>query len=118
VDPAANVIGRISPAGSITEFTDGLSTGAEPTSIVKGSDGKLWFTEQATGKIGKITTAGVITEFSSGLSGSGEPADIAGSTGRLEAHALAVGDDGLGELRLAAAAELPVGVALDARAAR
>ena len=36
VDPAANVIGRITPTGSITEFTDGLSDGAEPTSIVKG----------------------------------------------------------------------------------
>jgi len=84
VDPAANVIGRITPEGSITEFTDGLSTGAEPTSIVKGPDGKLWFTEQETGKIGKITTAGVITEFSSGLSGSGEPADIAaGPDGNL-----------------------------------
>ena len=84
VDPAANVVGRITPEGSITEFTDGLSTGAEPTSIVKGSDGKLWFTEHATGKIGRITTAGVITEFSSGLSGSGEPADIAaGPDGNL-----------------------------------
>jgi streptogramin lyase len=84
VDPAADVIGRITPEGSITEFTDGLSTGAQPTSIVKGSDGKLWFTEHAAGRIGKITTAGVITEFSSGLSGSGEPADIAaGPDGNL-----------------------------------
>jgi virginiamycin B lyase len=84
VDPVANVIGRITPAGSITEFTDGLSDAAEPTSIVKGSDGRLWFTEQASGKIGAITTAGVITEFSSGLSGSDQPADIAaGPDGKL-----------------------------------
>jgi streptogramin lyase len=84
VDPAANVIGRITTTGSITEFTDGLSDAAEPTSIVKGSDGRLWFTEQATGKIGAITTAGVITEYSSGLSGSDEPADIAaGPDGKL-----------------------------------
>jgi streptogramin lyase len=84
VDPAANVIGRITPTGSITEFTDGLSDDAEPTSIVKGPDSRLWFTEQATGKIGAITTAGVITEFSSNLSGSDEPADIvAGPDGKL-----------------------------------
>jgi streptogramin lyase len=84
VDPVANVIGRITPEGSITEFTNGLSDGAEPTAIAKGSDGKLWFTEQAAGKIGRITTAGVITEFSSGISGSSEPADIAaGPDGNL-----------------------------------
>jgi streptogramin lyase len=84
VDPTANVIGRITPTGSITEFTDGLSDDAEPTSIVKGPDSRLWFTEQATGKIGAITTAGVITEFSSNLSGSDEPADIvAGPDGKL-----------------------------------
>ena len=84
VDPAANVIGRITPTGSITEFTDGLSDGAEPTSIVKGPDNRLWFTEEETGKIGAITSAGVITEFSSSLSGSDEPADIvAGPDGKL-----------------------------------
>jgi streptogramin lyase len=84
VDPAANLIGRITQDGSITEFTDGLSPAAEPTSIAKGPDGSLWFTEKATGRIGKITTAGVITEFTSGLSGSGEPASIAkGPDGNL-----------------------------------
>ena len=76
VDPAANLIGRITREGSITEFTTGLSSSAEPNSITKGPDGKLWFTEKATGRIGTITTAGEITEFTSGLSGSGEPADI------------------------------------------
>ena len=84
VDPLANVVGRITPEGSITEFPGGRSDGAEPTAIAKGPDGKLWFTEQAAGKIGRITTAGVITEFSSGLSGSSEPADIvAGPDGNL-----------------------------------
>ncbi len=76
VDSAANLIGRITPTGSITEFTDGLSDASEPTGITKGPDGAMWFTEADTGKIGRITTAGVITEFSSGLSGSDEPDDI------------------------------------------
>jgi streptogramin lyase len=84
VDPTANVVGRITPDGSITEFTDGLDVGAEPTAITKGPDGKLWFTEKGTGGIGRISTGGTITEFTSGLSGSGEPADIAtGPDGNL-----------------------------------
>ena len=84
VDPAANLVGRITTGGSITEFTDGLDPAAEPTAITKGPDGKLWFTEKGTGRIGKITTGGNITEFTSGLSGSDEPADIAtGPDGNL-----------------------------------
>jgi streptogramin lyase len=83
-DSAANLIGRITPEGSITEFTDGLSDGAGPTGIAKGPDGALWFTEKAAGKIGRITTSGVITEFSSNISGSSEPTDIAkGPDGNL-----------------------------------
>jgi streptogramin lyase len=76
VDPAANVIGRITTGGSITEFTTGLHAAAQPTAITKGPDGKLWFTEKGTGRIGRISTGGTITEFTSGLSGSDEPADI------------------------------------------
>jgi virginiamycin B lyase len=76
VDSAANLIGRITPTGSITEFTDGLSDAAAPTGITKGPDGAMWFTESAAGKIGRITTAGAITEFSNNISGSSEPTDI------------------------------------------
>jgi hypothetical protein len=76
VDSGANVIGRITPTGSITGFTDGLTPSSAPTGITKEPDGAMWFTESATGMIGRITTAGVITEFSSGLSGSDSPDDI------------------------------------------
>jgi streptogramin lyase len=76
VDSAANLIGRITPDGSITEFTDGLSDAGAPTAITKGPDGALWFTESDAGKIGRISTAGTITEFSSNISGSSEPTDI------------------------------------------
>jgi streptogramin lyase len=83
-DPAANLIGRITPTGNITEFTDGLSDAAGPTGIAKGPDGALWFTEADAGQIGRITTSGVITEFSSGISGSSNPQDIAtGPDGNL-----------------------------------
>jgi streptogramin lyase len=76
VDSAAHLIGRITPDGSITEFTDGLTPNSQPSGITKGPDGALWFTETATGNIGRITTSGVISEFSSELSGSGSPHDI------------------------------------------
>jgi uncharacterized protein (TIGR03437 family) len=60
-EPNAGKIGRITTAGSITEFpapNAGLLAG-----IASGPDGNIWFVEQAPGKIGKITTAGTVTEF-------------------------------------------------------
>jgi streptogramin lyase len=57
-------IGRITPAGAITEFTSGLTHGT-PNDITLGPDGNLWFTEvgAATNAIGRITPTGTITEF-------------------------------------------------------
>jgi len=84
VDPAANLIGRITTGGSITEFTAGLTGSSGPSYITKGPDGALWFTEANAGRIGRITTDGTITEFSSGISGSSQPSDIAaGPDGNL-----------------------------------
>jgi streptogramin lyase len=77
-------IGRISPAGTMTEFTAGLSGPAER--IALGPDGNLWFTEPSQEKIGRITPAGTITEHSipSGLLSSAKLAGIAaGSDGNL-----------------------------------
>jgi virginiamycin B lyase len=56
-----NKIGRISPAGVITEFSNGLAAGSIPGGITAGPDGALWFTEIAGNNIGRITTSGVIT---------------------------------------------------------
>jgi virginiamycin B lyase len=53
---AANAIGRITPAGVVTEFP--LPNGSQPFGIAGGHDGTLWFTESGTDKIGHITTAG------------------------------------------------------------
>src|SRR6266567_1253395 len=56
-----NQIGRITPAGKITEFR--LPTpNSFPAGIVAGSDGRLWFVELA-GAIGSITPAGTISEY-------------------------------------------------------
>src|SRR5262249_39425251 len=56
---AIGKIGRITPAGVITEFD--TTPFGEPGRITAGSDGNLWFT--VGGKIGQITPAGVIQVF-------------------------------------------------------
>jgi virginiamycin B lyase len=70
-------IGRITPAGVVTMFalpnSQGYSQGGGgylygigfgPISIIKGSDGNLWFTGLfSKGMIGRITSAGVVAEF-------------------------------------------------------
>jgi streptogramin lyase len=58
------VIGQITPAGAITEFStpNSLASG-EPLGIASGPDGNLWFTEGGGANIGRITPAGVVTEF-------------------------------------------------------
>jgi len=55
------LIGRVTPQGTITEFTARI--GSDPHGIAAGSDGNLWFAETGSGLIGRITPAGVTTEF-------------------------------------------------------
>ncbi len=78
-------IGRITPEGTITEFTTGLTANSQPTGITAGPDGNLWFTENANpGAIGRITPTGTITEFTTGLSANSQPTGItAGPDGNL-----------------------------------
>ncbi|HSK50025.1 MAG TPA: hypothetical protein VK889_05955 [Solirubrobacterales bacterium] len=63
---ASPAIGRITPAGTIAEFRDGLG-GGNPRSIVVGPDGNLWFGigegKSSAPAIGRITPQGVITRF-------------------------------------------------------
>jgi len=56
----AGKIGRITPAGAITEFA--LAPGSGPEDITFSSDG-LWFTESAADRIGRIRTDGTMTEI-------------------------------------------------------
>src|SRR3954470_16702625 len=53
---AAKNVGRITPAGQVTEFQ--VCTDCFPTDIVQGSDGVLYFTKNDAA-LGRITTAGV-----------------------------------------------------------
>jgi streptogramin lyase len=58
-----NRIGRITPAGVVTEFPALPTPNSEPAEITAGPDGNLWFTEALGNRIGRITPAGVVTEF-------------------------------------------------------
>ena len=74
-------IGRITPAGVITEFPIAGSQGL--TGITSGPDGNLWFTDEFAGTIGHINTSGTgLTIFS--LPATSHPQGItAGSDGNL-----------------------------------
>src|SRR6185295_8631141 len=43
------------------------TAGAEPSGLVTGPDGRLWFTEHAAGKVGAVTPQGVFQEYPVGL---------------------------------------------------
>ena len=66
-----NRIGRITPAGVVTEFggltpypsTCEVNWPGGPTGITLGGDGNLWFSEVCNGLIGRITPQGAVTEF-------------------------------------------------------
>src|SRR5262245_32552045 len=70
----ADRIGRITPAGVVTQFS--LPFLSQPSEITAGPDGNLWFTEPGSSRIGRITPAGVITEFSAGITPNSRPAGI------------------------------------------
>ena len=80
----ANRIGRITPAGAVTEFSTVVCC---PTGIAAGPDGALWFAESngsspPYGQVGRITTGGSVTEFSQGISAYSAPEElVAGPAG-------------------------------------
>lgn len=84
-------VGKITPAGAVTEFSAGISASATPWGIAAGPDGNLWFTEGDGGppsysapRIGRITTSGAVTEFTQGLSAGTYPQGIvAGPDGNM-----------------------------------
>jgi streptogramin lyase len=81
-EASGNRIGRITPAGVITEFPiPTLASG--PNQITAGPDGNLWFTETQAAKIGRITLAGAITEFPVPTTDSGPSSITAGPDGNV-----------------------------------
>jgi hypothetical protein len=77
-------IGRITPAGQITEFSTGLNPGAGPGGITLGPDGNLWFTDGGTtAAIGRITTPPAAVSGAAQVLGSG----AASVSGTVNGHA-------------------------------
>ena len=58
-------ISRITPTGTITEFTLPVGSGgfSDPEDITAGPGGALFFTDFGRDQIGRITTGGQITQF-------------------------------------------------------
>lgn len=76
----AQKTGRITPAGSLTEFA--LPPGNSPVDIALGSDGNLWVTTGTSGSLYRITTVGILTGFNVGFQGT-PWAITSGSDGHL-----------------------------------
>jgi streptogramin lyase len=84
VETSANKIGRMTPAGTLTEFSPVAGGNVAPTGIAVGADGNIWFGQRNRNRIGRITTGAtpVVTESSATTSGGAE--DIAaGPDGNL-----------------------------------
>jgi streptogramin lyase len=73
------LIGRITPAGAITEFA---KAHAEPVEITAGRDGNVWFSD-FWGRIGRVTPAGKIREFTVPHNAGGLKAIASGRDGSL-----------------------------------
>jgi streptogramin lyase len=66
--PPAGKIGRITPAGALTEFPVSASDGTLLSDLIVGHDGNLWFTESVFDSVGpdavgRITPSGAVTAF-------------------------------------------------------
>lgn len=90
-------IGRVTPRGEITEFSDCLRQMplfAGPNFLTRGPDGNVWFTTWPSGddvhptrasvpSIGRVTPSGKITEFRFGLHKRSDPDSLVAAGGRL-----------------------------------
>jgi streptogramin lyase len=77
-----NLIGKISPSGTITEYPL-PPVGSAPAAIALGSEGDMWFTEPGIEKLGRITPSGEVTEFSAPLIAGGPESLIQGADGNI-----------------------------------
>ncbi len=72
--PFGDFIGKMTPAGSVTEFP--LSGGTDPYGITSGPDGNLWFVAYGTNTIDVMSTAGTMLDEDPIGNGLGSLADI------------------------------------------
>ena len=79
-EESASKVGRITPAGSLTEYQVPTAN-AGLGGIATGPDGNVWFTESKTNKLGRVIPAtGQIKEFATGKSPGGI---VGGADGNL-----------------------------------
>lgn len=80
-------IGKITPSGSITEYTvPSIPYGSGLIGLASGSDGNMWFTMYGNGTsnaVGKITTSGVSTLYSIPTYGAQPRSITAGPDGNM-----------------------------------
>ncbi|MHB8147439.1 MAG: virginiamycin B lyase family protein [Vulcanimicrobiaceae bacterium] len=64
-ESVGNKIGKITTAGSITEFSAGLPANSQPEKLISGPDGNVWFTGYWNGCacLGRIAPSGTISTF-------------------------------------------------------
>jgi streptogramin lyase len=79
---ATGRIGRITPAGIISEFALS-SPDSQPRAIARARDGNIWIGMFAAGRIGRITPNGTLTEFEIPTPGAGPRALAAGPDGNV-----------------------------------
>ena len=56
-------IGRITPTGTVTQFSAGISAGSDLFGIAAGPDGNMWFAESTGNRIGKIGVGPVVDDL-------------------------------------------------------
>ena len=76
----ASKIGKITPAGAITEYATDCGF---PSGITVGPDGALWFTVPTCNEVGRISTAGAISYFPVSASGGDGVGITTGPDGNL-----------------------------------
>jgi streptogramin lyase len=80
---ACSAIGRITTSGTISVFPT-TTPSSTPMDVAVGSDGNIWFTENALSKIGKMSTEGVaLAEYPTKTNPSNVSAITSGPDGNL-----------------------------------
>jgi virginiamycin B lyase len=67
---------KMTPTGTASVFSSGLSSGANVGQILLNGDGNFWFSERGTAKIGTLTSSGTLTEYNATSGGGFNPLDI------------------------------------------
>lgn len=79
----AGTLGRVTPAGAVSEFTLPNGAQSELGGIAVGPDGNLYFTEFGANQVGRITPAGTVTEVATLQANAAPLGIVAGPDGAM-----------------------------------